>query len=72
MANADQKRHVKRAVAIMGSQQRLAAALGCSQQLISALATGERELTLKRAVDIEVVTNGVVTRRDFWPAIFNS
>lgn len=61
--------HIERAVAHLGSQAKLAAAIGCSQQQISYLLSVDR-ITAEMAIKIDVATGGVVGRADLRPDLF--
>ena len=61
---------VKRAVEIIGSQVKLAAAAGCAQQTISDIISGRRTLSAELAVAISRATDGRVSREDLRPDIF--
>lgn len=52
--------HVRRAVQITGSQQKLADALGCTQQQISYLLTSAGRISAEMALKIDRATAGEV------------
>lgn len=62
---------IKDAVAIVGSQAKLAAAIGRSQQHISFLISGRYAPSAEDALKIERATQGKIGRSrlrpDFWP-----
>jgi DNA-binding transcriptional regulator YdaS (Cro superfamily) len=64
--------HIKKAIAIAGSQPRLAELSGLSQQHISKLLKQQRQITADVAIAIERATNGKVgrceMRPDYWPS----
>lgn len=65
------KTPIHRAIAIAGSQSRLAALAGVSQQAIGKLALGtSRRPSAELAIAIERATNGAVTRHDLRPDIY--
>ena len=61
---------LKRAISIVGSQQKLANAVGLSQQGISYLLHVAPRVTAEVAVAIEKVTGGEITKRQLRPDIF--
>lgn len=69
------KSHVHRAIECAGSQEALARLTGISQSNISKLVrtTGDfaKSIKAEHAVAIEKATNGVVTRVQLRPDIFN-
>lgn len=62
--------HVARAATIVGGMQKLADALGITRAAIYQWDTDE--VPPKRAIDIERVTSGEVTRQQLCPSIFNT
>jgi DNA-binding transcriptional regulator YdaS (Cro superfamily) len=64
------KQHVGRAVAIKGSQAKLATAMGCSQQYISWLLKEAGQISAEMAVAVEKATEGHVSRSDMRPDLF--
>lgn len=60
--------HVARAAALLGGMQKLADALGITRAAIYQWDTGE--VPPKRAIEIERVTAGEVTRQQLAPSIF--
>lgn len=62
---------IREAVEMLGSQERLAAAIGCSQQRISQLIRADR-ISAEMAVAIDRVTGGRVPRAALRPDIFRS
>lgn len=59
---------VKKAVSILGSQQKLADSLGVSKQLISSYANGRAKVTAANAKKIEELTG--VKREEIRPDLF--
>jgi DNA-binding transcriptional regulator YdaS (Cro superfamily) len=62
--------HVARAAALLGGMQKLADALGITRAAIYQWDAGE--VPPKRALEIERVTGGEVTRHQLCPSIFTS
>lgn len=62
---------LQRAVAALGSQQKLAKAIGLSQQGVSYLLNKAPRVTAEAAVAIERATNGEIRRDQLRPDIFN-
>ncbi len=50
-----------------GGAKELADQLGVSKSFLSQMASGVSAISPKRCVEIEIVTNGAVTRRDLRP-----
>ncbi|MCQ4282581.1 helix-turn-helix domain-containing protein [Pseudomonas stutzeri] len=50
-----------------GEKQKLAARLGVAPTYLSRLISGQRGITAERAIQIERVTGGAVSRRDLCP-----
>ena len=69
---SDFRHHIVRAVAIKGSQQKLAAVIGCTQQHISYLLTSAERISAEQAKAIHDATDGAVAcwelRPDLWSA----
>jgi DNA-binding transcriptional regulator YdaS (Cro superfamily) len=66
----DFRRHVERAIQLVGSQAKLAEKAGCSQQQISYLMNEAGTITAEMALAIERATEGKVTRNQTRPDIF--
>lgn len=64
------RQHIRRAIEIVGSQEKLAEMAGCSQQQISWLLTTAKKVSAEHAVGIERATNGAVVRSDLRPDLF--
>lgn len=62
--------HIERAVALYGSQVKLAREVGCSQQYISWLLKDAEQISAEMAVAFERATGGVVSRASLRPDIF--
>lgn len=62
--------HIERAIALLGSQVRLAKEAGCSQQYISWLLTEGKQVGPKMAIAFERATDGQVSRHDLCPDVF--
>lgn len=60
---------IKIAIDRVGSSE-LARRLGCSKQLVSFWRTGRQRITAERAIEIERVTDMVISRHDLRPDIF--
>ncbi len=65
------KSAMKRAVAIMGSQQKLAAAIGVYQSFVSRMVITGR-VPAERCLPIETATNGAVTRYELRPDVYGA
>lgn len=61
---------IAKAIALRGSQRRLAVAANCSQQQISYLMTGASGISAEMALKIERATDGVISRHDLRPDIY--
>jgi DNA-binding transcriptional regulator YdaS (Cro superfamily) len=61
---------IQRAVALLGSQQKLADAIGLSQQGVSYLMKQAPRVTAEMAVAIERATEGEIRRQELRPDIF--
>lgn len=61
---------LERAIAIKGSQGKLAEAIGYTQQLVSFYRTTGKRLPAEIAVAIETATDGKVGRWEFRPDLF--
>lgn len=59
--------HVKRAIDLLGSQTKLAKACGSKQQHV-----WNYDVPIERAIQIEVITNGEVTKEELRPDFFNA
>jgi DNA-binding transcriptional regulator YdaS (Cro superfamily) len=70
MAEQAWKHHLRRAIALLGSQDRLAGAMGCSQSKISWLLVTREEIALEDALAIERATGGAVSKHDLRPDVF--
>lgn len=62
--------HIERAIAIHGSQVKLAKEAGCSQQFISWLLKDAEQISVEMALAFERATGGQVSRHDLRPDIF--
>lgn len=62
---------IERAVALVGSQQKLAKAIGLSQQGVSYLLNHAPKITAETAIAIERATRGEIRRAELRPDIFN-
>lgn len=63
--------HVDRAVALLGSQAKLAQAAGCSQQYISwLLSDTSRRISAEMAIAFDKATDGAVSKHQLRPDIF--
>lgn len=62
--------HVERAIAIKGSQAKLAVDMGCSQQYISWLLKEADQISAEKSLDVERATDGQVSRWDLRPDLF--
>lgn len=61
---------IKRAVEIMGAQNRLADAVGVSKAFVNQWMKGDRPVPAERCRAIESATNGAVTRYELRPDVF--
>lgn len=61
---------VEQAIAIFETQKALADAVGVTQGMVSFWLLGKTEVTWDKAIKIEQVTRGQVTRHDLRPDIF--
>lgn len=59
--------NIERAVAVVGGQSRLAAAIGVTPPAIAEWRRGSRPVPIERCVQIEQATEGVVRRWDLRP-----
>lgn len=66
----DWKEHLQRAVDIFGGQRALGAAIGKSQQYVWNLLNGSKVVKAEVAIQIELATDGEVTRAQLRPDIF--
>jgi DNA-binding transcriptional regulator YdaS (Cro superfamily) len=64
------KHHLRRAIGLKGSQERLAGAIGCSQSKISWLLVAREEIAVEDALAIERATGGAVSKHDLRPDVF--
>jgi DNA-binding transcriptional regulator YdaS (Cro superfamily) len=62
--------YIKKAIELAGSQQRLADKIGVTQRSVSTW-LHDRIIPINRAIQIERVTQGTVTREDLRPDIFS-
>ncbi|MFB0692988.1 transcriptional regulator [Agrobacterium pusense] len=67
---SDFRPHIRRAIEVVGSQEKLAEKAGCSQQQISWLLTRAKKISAEHAVCFEQATDGAVTRSDLRPDLF--
>lgn len=58
---------IQRAVRLMGGPSEAARKINCNQSFVSQMTRGDRPVPPKRAVQIEVVLKGAVTRQDLCP-----
>ncbi len=63
--------HVKRAIDLLGSQTKLAQACGSKQQHVWNWLHRD-DVPIERAIQIEVITNGEVTKEELRPDFFNA
>jgi DNA-binding transcriptional regulator YdaS (Cro superfamily) len=61
---------IKRAIEIFGSQTALANRIGVGQNVISYWLREAKNVPPKRAVQLEAVTNGAVTRKELRPDLW--
>jgi DNA-binding transcriptional regulator YdaS (Cro superfamily) len=65
------KNHLLRAIRLVGSQPKLAAAMGCSQSKVSWLITTAHDISAEDALKVDRATDGAVSaselRPDIWP-----
>lgn len=61
------REHIKRAVELKGSQEKLAEAAGCSQQAISFLLKDAKSITPEMALAIDKATDGKVSKFSLRP-----
>lgn len=61
---------IKRAVELFGSQTALAKRIGVGQGVVSYWLYDAKDVPPKRAVQIEAVTNGEVTRKELRPDLW--
>lgn len=62
--------HIERAIAIHGSQVKLAKEAGCSQQFISWLLKDAEQISVEMALAFERATDCQVSRHDLRPDVF--
>lgn len=62
--------YVERAVALHGSQVKLAKEVGCSQQYISWLLNEADQISAEMAIEFERATNATISRHELRPDIF--
>lgn len=67
---AKQKRLLKKAIRLVGSQARLAEAAGCSQMMVWKLAHGHAGISVEMARKIHLATEGAVNESDLRPDFF--
>jgi len=65
------REHIRRAVGIAGSQQKLAVRAGFSQQHISYLLNSADQISAESAVAIDRATGGQVSRAQLRPDLFS-
>jgi DNA-binding transcriptional regulator YdaS (Cro superfamily) len=63
--------HVKRAIELLGSQTKLAKACGSKQQHVWNWLHRD-EVPIERAIQIEVITGGAVTKEQLRPDFFDA
>jgi DNA-binding transcriptional regulator YdaS (Cro superfamily) len=51
----------------MGTSKRLAESLGVSKSMMSQMVSGKAPISIERCVEIEVATEGAVSRKDLRP-----
>jgi DNA-binding transcriptional regulator YdaS (Cro superfamily) len=58
----------------LGTSKKLAESLGVSKSMMSQMVSGKAPISIERCVEIEVATDGVVSRKDLrpddWPRIW--
>jgi DNA-binding transcriptional regulator YdaS (Cro superfamily) len=64
------RRHIERAIKLVGSQSALAEKIGLSQQGVSWLLNEAPQVSAEIAIAIERATNGEVSKADLRPDIF--
>lgn len=67
---AKQRRLLKKAIRLVGSQARLAEAVGCSQMMIWKLAHGHAGISVEMARKIHNATDGAVNEAELRPDFF--
>ena len=67
---AKQKRLLKKAIRLMGTQARLAEAAGCSQMMVWKLVHGHACVSVEMARKIHLATEGAVSESDLRPDFF--
>lgn len=68
----DFKEHIRRAIAICGSQKALADKIGLSQPGVSWLLSDAKQVSAEIAVKIEHATEGKISRIDLRPDLFTT
>jgi len=68
---AKQKRLLKKAIRLVGSQARLAEAAGCSQMMVWKLVHGHACVSVEMARKIHAATDGGVTEAELRPDFFS-
>lgn len=61
---------IKRAIEVFGTQTALAERMGVRQNNVSYWLNGAKDVPPKRAVQLEAVTGGVVTRKELRPDLW--
>lgn len=69
---SDFRPHIERAIAIHGSQAKLAKEAGCSQQYISWLLKEADQISAEMSIAFERATRGAVSRQQLRPDLFAS
>lgn len=69
---AKQKKLMKKAIGLVGSQARLAEAIGCSQMMVWKLAHGHAGISVEMARKIHQATEGAVQEGDLRPDFFTN
>jgi DNA-binding transcriptional regulator YdaS (Cro superfamily) len=64
------KSHIEEAVALLGSQRKVAEAVGCSQQYISLLIKDGGKITAEMSLALDRATDGRVSKHRTRPDIF--
>lgn len=59
--------HLNNAISTLGGLSKFSKAIGVRPPTVSEWATGKRPVPIKRCVQIEKLTGGVVTRKDLRP-----